>query len=137
MRAIGCVVIFVFFNGATAMSAAQTKDVKVAVKFDQTFYRMEFLKDSFSYSEGAINYRAKVAECNRSVVAKIPDEYLALYKNNLKTVQTANSEFDVEVVDGNGKSFGVARGSKFGTWLRDLPKTMMYFNAEVKASCKR
>lgn len=137
MRAIGCIAIFVLFNGAAVWSAPQSEDVKVVVKFDQTFYRMEFLKDSFSYTEGAISYRAKVAECNRSVVAKIPDEYLALYRNNLKTAQIAKSEFDVEVVDGNGKTFRVARGSKFGTWLRDLPKTMMYFNAEVKASCKR
>jgi hypothetical protein len=117
-----------------ASSAAQ--DVKIAVKFDQSFYDLELTDKHFLFREGSITYRSKVMTCNRSALSKKRDEFNSLSKNYFSS-PTEKSEFDVQFTDRDGKAFSVARGSTFGTWLRELPKTMMYFNAEVKASCKR
>ncbi len=136
MKRVSLILISLLVSFQSALAANSVRDLKIAVKFDQSFYNLELTDNLFSFREGPTTFRAKAMPCNRAVLSKKRDEYNALL-TTYSSPPTGKSEFDVQVTDRDGKALSVARGSKFGTWLRDLPKTMMYFNAEVKSSCKR
>ena len=136
MRRASLIFFSLLVGSESAWSANSSRELNIAVKFDQSFYNLELTDSFFSFREGPTTFRAKAKPCNRAVLAKKRDEYNSLL-TTYSSPTTGKSEFDVQVTDRDGKVLSVARGSKFGSWLRDLPKTMMYFNAEVKASCKR
>lgn len=108
----------------------------VKVKFDQSFYVLEFHSDLFVYNEATRTYRIRINDCNRPKISQIEKTYRSLLADHLSQPPRVKTKYDVEVAD-KGKKIQVPRGSYLGTWLRDMPKKIMYINAETQVSCKR
>ena len=121
--------------GVLASTTPQT--INIAVKFDHFFYELKFDGGVLTYKEGPQHYFIKLTDCNRSKVSRIAGSYLVLAKKYRNQKVQKKTKFDVEVTSPDGKKWEIARGSPLGTWLRDMPKKMMYYNAELQASCRR
>lgn len=129
--------IFIFFQSAGAFASTTPQEINIAVKFDHSFYELKFDGGVLTYKEGPQHYSMKLRDCNRSKVGRITKRYQVLAKKYMSQKPQPKTKFDVEVTSSDGKKLEVARGSSFGTWLRDMPKKIMYYNAESQASCKR
>lgn len=137
MKSIFSFCIFtIFFSPIFALGSKPETKVVVKVKFDKSFYNLKFSRDLFKYSEGARTYSLKIKDCNRSKVRQVEDTYNSLLKDYTNQVPRQKTKYDVELL-ANGKKIDIARGSDFGTWLREMPKKIMYINAEAQASCRR
>ena len=137
MISIFSALIILVLGTSNSAFCATAPDINISVKFDHSFYQLELDKEVFAYREGPISYRTKIADCNKAKATKLADQYRKLYDSYPKSEERKNSKFDVELVGKDSKIMRVARGTEFGTYLRNLPKEMMYFNAEVKTACKR
>ena len=113
--------------------------VNIEVKFDHTFYGLKYNSDLLTYREGPRTYSVKIKACNKAKVSSLIKKYQSLSQKYVtqKIPEKSNPNYDVLVTTGEGKKLQVSRGSQFGTWLRDLPKKIMYFDAEARLSCKR
>lgn len=119
-----------------ALGSNSDKNTGIKVKFDQSFYSLDFSSDLFRYDEATRTYRIKIKNCNRSKVYQIEKTYKSLLADHLSQPPRVKTKYDVEVAD-KKKKIQVPRGSHFGTWLRDMPKKIMYINAETQVSCTR
>lgn len=130
-----CIIAF-FFLPVVALGSKPEPKVVVKVKFDESFYNLEFSRDLFKYNEGTRTYSVKIKDCNRSKVSQVEKTYKSMLKDYSNQAPRQKTKYDVEL-SANGKKIEIARGSDFGTWLREMPKKIMYINAEAQASCKR
>jgi hypothetical protein len=94
------------------------------------------MQGQFSYKESGRTYVVKVKDCNKASLDKIAETYRALLKRYSAKPALPKTQYDVELMNSGTKIF-VARGSDFGTWLREMPKKAMYVTAEAQASCKK
>jgi hypothetical protein len=121
----------------TAHSAVPNGDLDVSVKFDRSFYQLKSKSGMITYKEGGLIYQIKIQDCNRAVIAKIADRYWSLSSTQEASEVRPKQSVDINVTSGDGKKQQVARGSAFGTWLRELPRNVMYLSAEARVLCKR
>ena len=127
----------VLFASLMASAANETPTVDISVKFDRSFFKLKYDGTALSYSEETRQFKINVRSCNRSRLEKIPAHYNALlkkFKNQKPPLQ--KTKYDVEVTDSLGRKIQIARGSALGTWLRELPKKIMYDDAEARVACK-
>lgn len=125
------------FVSLQAYSAPNTRDIEVKVKFDQTFYSLKSNSKTLVYKEGPNEFSISIKSCNRSLVNSITEKYNALFLENSNKKNQLISKYDVKLIHPSGDIVQVARGDSFGTWLRDLPKKIMYYKAEAVAKCRR
>jgi hypothetical protein len=118
------------------VATAATPKWDITVKFDNSFYDVRYDGSSFVYRESPVVYNFKVKSCNRAQVDRMVATYQALLKKYGSEPARTRTKYDIHL-DASGKKLSVARGSPLGTWLRTLPKKMMYFNAEAQTSCRR
>ena len=129
-------IIAVSFLPIVTFGSRPPPKIVVKVKFDRSFYNLEFSRDLFKYNEGARTYSVKIKDCNRPKVSQVENTYKSLLKEYSSQPPRQKTKYDLELSE-NGKKIEVARGSDLGTWLREMPKKIMYINAEAQASCKR
>lgn len=131
---IFCIIVFLF-SPVVAFGAKSSPKNVVKVKFDQSFYSLEFGHDLFKYNESTRTYGIKITDCNRPRLSQVENTYKSLLKDYLNQPPRQKTKYDLELLV-NGKKMEVARGSNFGNWLREMPKKIMYINAEAQTSCK-
>lgn len=120
-----------------AFSAPKAHDFDVKVKFDHTFYSLKNNAKLLVYKEGPNEFSIAIKDCNRPLVNKITETYEALLLGNSKKKNQQSSKYDVQLIIVGGETLQIPRGDSFGTWLRDLPKQIMYHKAEAVARCRR
>lgn len=125
-----------FYLPIVALGSKPEQKTVLQVKFDQSFYALELSRDFFKYSEGSRVYGIKIKDCNRPKLSQIETTYKSLLNEYSHQPPRQKTKYDVELLE-NKKKFEVARGSELGQWLREVPKKIMYINAEAQTSCKR
>lgn len=129
--------LVILISHPSAFSAPKAHDFNIKVKFDRTFYSLTYDARAFTYKEGPNVFSIPIKECNKALVNKITNRYESLlseYTNQKKQFPTT---FDVKLIGVGGNTLQITRGSMFGTWLRELPKKIMYHKAEAQVICKR
>lgn len=116
--------------------AAQKEAFHVAVKFDRSFYELGSDDKVLSYRQSGNDVWIKIQKCNQATVKKITDRYQTLWAEHQKQSGRPPTDYDVEVLTA-GQTTRVARGSRFGNWLRALPKKIMAYDLEAQVACKR
>ena len=129
-------IILVSLLPIVALGSKLNPKIVIKVKFDKSFYDLAFSRDLFKYNEGTRAYIVKIKDCNRLKLSQVEKTYKSLLKEYSNQPLREKTKYDV-VLSANGKKMEIARGSDFGTWLREMPKTIMYINAEAVASCKQ
>jgi hypothetical protein len=127
------ILALIAFSSSLAEAAPAKMDL--AVKFDHSFYDLKYDGSTFSYKDQIQNYAIKTKACNRAKLSRLSAEFHSLLKA-YETKPFKKTKFDVELIS-QRKSLHIARGSALGTWLRDIPAKMPYFNAEANVTCKR
>lgn len=127
--------ILISFNSVFAAPNAHDFDIKI--KFDRTFYSLRYDTKVLVYKEGPNVFSIPVKECNKSLVNKITSRYESLLSEYTNQKKQPVTSFDVKLIKFDGATLNIARGSTFGTWLRELPKKIMYQKAEAQVVCKK
>lgn len=134
--------IFLFLAGFGALlsfpnlHATVAAHMDIAVKFDRSAYDLKYDGRSFWYRDSMVTYTIKAKTCNRQKLAKFDKKFQTLLQNYKSAPPAPKTPYDIELIHKTQK-ISVSRGSALGTWLREVPQKMMYFNAEAQTSCKR
>ena len=130
-------VCFVLSAQFASAAVAPVKDLKVAVHFDHSFYSLDIHSNNLVYSDGNRVFKIPARTCNQKVLKKITATYQVLAKQPNTRKPAAFTKYDVEVNENAKPRQQVPRGSKFGTWLREMPTKMAYWYGEAVISCRR
>ena len=108
----------------------------VSVRFDRSSYELKYDSSVLTYREGPRVYGMKSRACSKARIDRLVNRYRSLNLAYKSQKARDGTPIDVVVTGADGKRMQVARGSPFGAWLREMPKGIMYLNAEMRASCK-
>lgn len=115
--------------------APKPREISVRVKFDRTFYSLAYDSRSFVYGQAQNGYALPLKDCNRSVIGPVIERYKILSARFASQKNLKITRFDIEVTGANGSRMQVARGSPFGTWLREFPRKIASIHAEAQLAC--
>jgi hypothetical protein len=124
-------------SGGFSKPSASRAPLQVAIRFDKSFYSLDLHGEILTYKDSARTYKMPAKKCDQAVVDKIVGQYRAMTTDYKARKPIPKTEFNVEVIETNKMKLEVARGSNLGTWLRDMPKNIMYYAAEAKVACAK
>lgn len=121
-----------------APAHAGKQSLRLNVQYDHTFYTLELDAKALRFQQNGSEFSTTLASCNEPL--------MKTYVKNVNEAAKAASEdaggAPVWVsVETNGTKASapkqVTRGSRLGTWLRELPRQVSYDFASAEASCQK
>jgi len=129
--------VLVFVSSTFAATGSKPAPLDISVKFDNSTYSLRAKSGELTYKDTFQTHKIPVSKCTESVVNRIIEGYAHLASKYNFGRPFIRTPYDVQVREAKKEPVHIARGSEFGTWLRELPAKISYYAAEADLLCRK
>jgi len=104
------------------------------VQFDQTHYLLTTKSHRLRFEQNGLDINLPLNKCQQKLVGEWETKFKlvrATYKDERLPTQSVN---DVALLE-SGKTQKIGRGTRWGTFLRDIPSDIPYLFNKLKVAC--